>query len=494
MTDTSIYRDIASRTGGDIYIGVVGPVRTGKSTFIKRFMEELVLPNIAEHPLRVRAEDEMPQSATGRTVMTTEPTFVPEQAVDIRLYDGPGPGFRVKMIDCVGYLVDEALGSEEDGKPRMVRTPWSEEPMPFAEAAAIGTEKVIREHATVGVAVTTDGSIGDIPRAAYEEAEERVVKELKTLRKPFALVLNSAHPERKETMELAMALEEKYGVPVALVNCLELNGEDIRQILKLILDEFPLVEVRVKLPRWLLALEESHWLRKTVLDALEEAMKGLNKVGDAAEGLAKLRECEQIEDVSLGESDLGRGSIMMEVKMDDGLYYRVLSDLTGLDVDGEEALMALMREFAGSKKRLEKLEKALDDVYEGGYGIVMPEIEEMRLEEPEVVKTAGSFGVKIRAAGPSIHLIRADIETELNPSVGSEEQSEDMVRYLRDEYSEDPGRIWACNMFGKSLHEMTAEGLYGKLDNIPEEARLKLRETLERILNEGANGLICVLL
>ncbi len=494
MTTSTIYQDIAARTNGNIYIGVVGPVRTGKSTFIQKFMEELVLPGMTDASARARAGDEMPQSAAGKTVMTTEPKFVPEEAVTVQLYPEEELQLSVKMIDCVGYMVEEALGGEEDGKPRMVRTPWSEDEMPFEQAAEMGTEKVIREHATVGVVVTTDGSIGDIPRGAYEKAEERVVYELKALGKPFALVLNSARPEAKEAAELAIALEEKYGVPVALVNCMELSREDIGQIMGLILSEFPLVEVGVQLPGWIMALPGEHSLKRSVLDSLTSVMKPLTRVGEVEQAVSRLQENENIRAVRIGRSDLGQGSVCIALTVDDGLYYRILSDLTGFAITGEEALMDMMRQYADMKKRYDKVEKALNDVYESGYGIVMPGVEEMHFEEPEIVKTSGSFGVKLRTTAPSIHMIRANIETELSPIVGSEEQSEDMVKYLKAEYEEDPARIWESNMFGKSLHDLVSEGLDGKLDNIPKESQEKLSETLERILNEGANGLICILL
>lgn len=494
MAQASIYKDIAARTDGDIYIGVVGPVRTGKSTFIKKFMEALVLPNMTDDQARARAVDEMPQSAAGKTVMTTEPKFVPDEAISVKLSGEGDMTVRVKMIDCVGYIIPDALGGLEDGKDRMVRTPWFEEEIPFERAAEIGTEKVIREHSTIGVVVTTDGTIGEIPRESYEEAERRVVDELKAIKKPFALILNSAEPETEEAVELALSLEEKYGVPVALVNCMELNYEDINQILELILFEFPVTEIGFGMPRWIMALERNHWLREAVVGAVTDNARGVTRIGDIRPAADKIAENEFIESVSVETTELGTGCVKVNIAVDEQLYYRIMGELTGFEISGEEELITLMRELSHMKRRYDKVEKALNDVYDGGYGIVMPDIDELRFEDPEIVRTSGSFGVRLRAGAPSIHMIRADIETELNPIVGTEEQSEDMVKFLREEYDDDPKKIWDSNMFGKSLQELVNEGLNSKLENIPEEARQKLSETLERILNEGSNGLICILL
>lgn len=488
----SLYEDIARRTNGEIYIGVVGPVRTGKSTFIKRFMEALVIPNIAGDYDRDRARDELPQSAAGKTVMTTEPKFIPDEAVPISL-DG-GAGLRVKMIDCVGYLVPEAMGHVEDGQPRMVQTPWSEAPMPFAEAAELGTRKVICDHSTIGMLVTTDGTIGEINRSSYVAAEERVVRELKALGKPFALLLNSAKPERPEAEQLALELEEKYGVPVALVNCLELDAEDIRHILALVLHEFPVRQLRVDLPAWTEALPERHPIRTALTAAVRQMADAVEKVGQVTEAVSGLTICEQIKAANVASLDLGTGSAVIAVSLEDSLYYDVLSELTGLDIPDEAALIATMRELAATKTKYDKIAEALTAVEARGYGIVMPEVDDLRLEAPEIVRQAGGYGVRLRASAQSIHMIRANIEAEINPIVGTEQQSEDLVKGLLREFEADPGKIWASNMFGKSLYELVNEGLHAKLEHMPDDARAKLSETLERIINEGSGGLICILL
>lgn len=492
MAEHSIYHDIAERTGGDIYIGVVGPVRTGKSTFIKRFMEALVLPNIAEGYSRERARDEMPQSAAGKTVMTTEPKFIPDEAVPINI--DSCSTFRVKMVDCVGYIVPEALGTIEDGQPRMVRTPWRSEPMPFVEAAEMGTHKVISEHSTIGMLVTTDGSIGDISRPSYVEAEERIVNELKALGKPFAVILNSARPQSDEAISLAYELEAKYEVPVALVSCIDLDAEDIRHILELVLHEFPVCEVRVSLPEWTTALGDNHKIKVSLLNDIKECAAKINKTGDIQNAFSTLSDNEYIKSATINEIDLGTGCASISVTMKDGLYYDVISELTGFDIGGEEELISLLKSLAEMKERYDRIESALDEAEERGYGIVMPDVRELHLADPEIVKQAGGYGVRLRASAQSIHMIRANIETEINPIVGTEQQSEDLVKYMLKEFEEDPQRIWSSNMFGKSLYELVNEGLHSKLEHMPEASRTKLSETLERIINEGSGGLICIIL
>ena len=492
MAKHSIYEDIAARTGGDIYIGVVGPVRSGKSSFIKRFMESLVLPNIGEGYSRERARDEMPQSAAGKTVMTTEPKFIPDEAVPIRL-DGSAT-LRVKMIDCVGYIVPEALGTIENGQPRMVRTPWSDEPMPFIQAAEMGTHKVITEHATIGMLVTTDGSIGEISRESYVEAEERVVRELKALGKPFAMILNSARPESDAAIALAYELEAKYGVPVALVSCLDLDAEDIRHILELVLHEFPVAEVRVRLPEWTTALEPTHPIHASLIAQLRRSADRVHKIGDIPDAFADFSDNEYVRNVSVDEVDLGSGCAYVRLHMADGLYYRVISELSGFDIMGEQELIELLRELSAMKTAYDKVAVALRDCDEKGYGIVMPDVEDMHLDDPEIVRQSGGYGVKLRASASSVHMIRANIEAEINPIVGTEQQSEDLVRYMLHEFEEDPARIWESNMFGKSLYELVNESIHSKLEHMPEASRAKLSETLERIINEGSGGLICILL
>ena len=492
MAEHSIYEDIARRTGGEIYIGVVGPVRSGKSTFIKRFMESLVLPNIGEGYSRERARDEMPQSAAGKTVMTTEPKFIPDEAVTVRL-DGAA-AMKVRMIDCVGYLVPGAMGTVENGQPRMVRTPWREDPMPFVEAAELGTHKVITEHATIGMMITTDGTIGEIPRESYVEAEERVVRELKALGKPFAMILNSARPGSEEAVRLAYELEGKYGVPVALVSCLDLDAEDIRHILEMVLHEFPVSEVRVRLPEWTTALEPGHRIRASLCAGLRAAADKVSKIGDIRTAFTGLSDAEYVRDAAVDEVDLGTGCACVTLRMEDGLYYKVISELTGFDITGEKQLIDLLKRLSKMKEAYDKVESALADCSEKGYGIVMPDVSDMKLDEPEIVRQAGGYGVRLRASASSVHMIRANIEAEVSPIVGTEQQSEDLVKYMLREFEEDPRRIWESNMFGKSLYELVNEGIHAKLGHMPEASRLKLSETLERIINEGSGGLICILL
>ncbi len=492
MAEHSIYKDIAQRTGGDIYIGVVGPVRTGKSTFIKRFMEALVLPNIGEGYSRERARDEMPQSAAGKTVMTTEPKFIPDEAVGISI-DGCAT-LKVKMIDCVGYIVDEALGTIENGQPRMVRTPWQEEPMPFVQAAEMGTHKVITEHSTIGMLITTDGTIGDIKRESYIEAEERIVSELKALGKPFAMILNSAYPTSESAISLAYELEAKYSVPVALVSCIDLDAEDIRHILELVLHEFPVSEVTVSLPEWTTALDCDHPIKASILGSIRKCADRIHKTGDIKEAFSDLGDNEYIKAADVVNIDLGTGCARVNATMADGLYYSVISELTGFDIGGEEELIKLLKDLAAQKSKFDRVAEALEECEGRGYGIVMPELSDLHLDDPEIVKQPGGYGVRLRASAQSIHLIRANIETEINPIVGSEQQSEDLVKYMLKEFEEDPQQIWESNMFGKTLYELVNEGLHSKLEHMPEASRKKLSETLERIINEGSGGLICIIL
>ena len=491
MADRSIYRDIAERTGGEIYVGVVGPVRTGKSTLIKKFMEQMVLPNISGGYDRARAQDEMPQSAGGRTVMTTEPKFIPDEAANISIDDATD--VRVRLVDCVGYMVPDALGTVENGAPRMVHTPWQKEPMPFEEAAEYGTKKVIADHATIGLLVTCDGSICDLPRAGYAEAEERAARELKALGKPFAVVLNSAHPNAEETVVLGEALEEKYGVPVALVNCLELNAEDIRHILGLILEEFPVKEIEVDLPEWTAALDGTHRIKESLFGALRESAAGIRTMGQIRRGFAPLENNEYAAGVTLSFMDMGTGRAKIRAALKDELFYKVLGELTGFEVRDDKELIAVMRDLAETGKRYRKVEKALADAETTGYGIVMPGMDELRLEEPEIVKQPGGFGLRLRASAPSIHMIKTEIETEINPIVGSEQQSEELSAHLKEQVEKDPLSLWETNMLGKSLYELASEGLSAKLRHIPDDARRKLSETLSRIVNEGSNGLVCIL-
>ncbi len=492
MAQRSIYEDIAKRTGGDIYIGVVGPVRSGKSTFITRFMQEMVLPNIESESARERARDEMPQSAAGRTVMTTEPKFVPDEAVSITLEGATH--MRVKLIDCVGYMIPEAIGTEENGSARMVHTPWQEEPMPFAEAAEHGTRRVMCEHATIGLLVSSDGTLGEIPRSSYVDAEERLVQEMKAQGKPFAMVLNTKDPTAPTSVALAKELEERYGIPVALVNCLSMRGEDIAGIFDMILGEFPVTAVRFTLPPFAAALAPDHAIRRELAQDICQLASQVRRMGDITQAFGALTENSMVENVAIDQLDLGSGKATLCVSLNPSLYYDVLSELAGEEIRDERALFDMIRELACVKRKYARVEQALEAVEHDGYGIVMPEIDELRLEKPGVVKQAGGYGVRLSATAPSIHMIRADISTEINPIVGTEQQSEEFIRNILAEFESDPTALWSSNMFGKSLYELVNEGLHQKLLHIPDEARQKIAETLERIVNEGANGLICVLL
>ncbi len=486
MTDNSIYRDIAKRTGGDIYIGVVGPVRTGKSTFIGRFLDTTVLPNIEDEYDKQRTVDEMPQGAAGKTVMTTEPKFIPDDAVLIKM-DG-GTELHVKMVDCVGYMVDGALGAEEDGAPRMIKTPWNEEPIPFCEAAELGTGKVIGEHSTIGILVTTDGTVTDIPRESYVEAEERVARELKSLGKPFAIVLNSKNPGSEAAHALACELEEKYGVPVALVSCPSLNSDDIREILGLILGEFPVRELKFTLPSWTSALPESHPLLDELYAKIDNFSSGISKFGDIT---SKNKEDDSIEVIRL---DAGDGTGELSIPLDDDLYFSTLSALTGLDVGDERKLFATLGELSEIKAKYERIEAALADAEAKGYGIVVPSADEMTLTEPRVIKQSGGYAVSTTAHAETIHMIKAKIRTDVCPAVGTEEQTEEIAKYLRDEYDNDPKSVWDYKVFGRTMYDLVRDGMNAKLMHMPDEARRKMGETLERIINEGASGLICILL
>ena len=491
MTEQGIYRDIAERTGGDIYIGVVGPVRTGKSTFIRKFMEGCVLPRIGDEYDRARTVDGMPQAGSGRTVMTAEPKFIPDESVKIQVGDTV---LNVKMIDCVGYLIPEALGQTENGAPRMVNTPWHDHPIPFAEAAETGTRKVIREHSTIGMVVTTDGTIGEIPRESYVEAEERVIEELQGLGKPFAIILNSARPNAPEARELALALESKYHTQVALVNCLELNESDIHHILELLLNEFPVTELRFHVPSWLSVTERSHPLRESVFSEISDISERIAKMGDIPGVLSDANHGESGREYRVSELRAGNGQGEIMLSLPRELFFSVMEDMAGIRVEDDAALLTMVCDLAKAKRAYEKVEGALGEVAERGYGVVMPNMEELRLEEPRLTKQPGGYGVKLRAAAKSIHMIRADIETEINPVIGTEEQANEMVAYLKKEFEEDPARIWDFNMFGKSLYELLSEGIRAKMQNMPEESRAKMAETLERIINEGSGGLICILL
>jgi len=490
--ENRVYEDIAHRTQGDIYIGVVGPVRTGKSTFIKRFMETMVIPEIDNVYRRERARDELPQSGSGRTIMTAEPKFVPEEAVELKLENGGA--CSVRLIDCVGYLVPGAIGQTEEDAPRMVTTPWFDHEIPMTEAAEIGTRKVIAEHSTIGIVVTTDGTVTDISREDYLEAEERVIQELKELGKPFLILVNSAYPESTHARSVQAELSEKHRVTCLTVNCLALTEADMLQILKSVLYEFPIKEVDLFLPPWVETLPLEHPIKSELYAAVREGTAQLRRIRDIEGAMTAVRQCECISDIKITEIDLGAGMASVKMYLPRHLFYDTLSAQSGFSITDDGDLMSLLTDLARVKQAYDKVSAALEEVRNTGYGIVVPTAEELVLEEPEIVKQGGRYGVRLKASAPSIHMIRADIQTEVSPIVGNEKQSEDMVDYLLQEFEGNTGKIWQSNIFGKSFHDLVSEDLQTKLKRMPEDAQGKLRETLQRILNEGSGGLICIIL
>lgn len=492
MEERKLYDDIALRTQGDIYLGVVGPVRTGKSTFIKRFMETLVIPGIDNMYRRERARDELPQSGSGRTIMTAEPKFVPEEAVSVTV-DG-STAFQVRLIDCVGYMVEGAIGQTEGENDRMVTTPWFEHEIPLVEAAEIGTRKVIAEHSTVGIVVTTDGSITDIPREDYLEAEQRAILELTEQGKPFLVLLNCTDPVSPRAQAIRTDISQRYHVPCLAVNCLELERETIHTILQALLYEFPLRQLELFLPTWVDALPQEHQLKQDIYAAIRTGTQPLQRIRDVEGCIQNLGGCGVVSGAVVRNIDLGTGIVQAELELPRGQFYETLSQQSGFNVGDDGDLMALLTQLSGIKSAYDKVKDALRQVEETGYGIVVPAIESLILEEPEIMKQGGRYGIRLRASAPSIHMIRADIETEVSPIVGGEKQSEDMIRYLLQEYEGDSGKIWQANIFGKSLHELVSEDLNTKLRRMPDDARVKLRETLQRVINEGSGGLICIIL
>ncbi len=492
MPERNIYEDIARRTNGDIYIGVVGPVRSGKSTFIKRFMDTLVIPNIENDSRRERAIDELPQSAAGKTIMTTEPKFIPEDAVEVSI--GGNASFNVRMIDCVGYIVPGAAGYIEDEQPRMVKTPWFDDEIPFNMAAEIGTKKVITEHSTIGLVITTDGTITDLPREEYEDAEQRVIDELKIINKPFVIILNCLSPSSPKSLALAEELTKKYGVPVIPESCIDLDENEIKRILASLLFEFPVKEIKIDMPKWISTLEKSHYIRSSIFSSIFTCSGSIKKIRELQDMVNKLPECEHISACSITAIDLGRGTAKISLTVSGSLFYRVLGEQTGFEIADEKSLLECMLSLAKIKKEFEKINEAYNSVSETGYGIVMPTMDELSLEEPEIIKQGGKYGIRLKASAPSVHMIKTNITTEVTPIVGSEQQSEELVMYMLKEFEEDPAKIWESNIFGKSLHELVNEGLHNKLLRMPEDARNKMRDTIERIINEGCNGLICIIL
>lgn len=489
--NSNIYTDISKRTNGDVYIGVVGPVRCGKSTFIQKFIQNFVLDNITSKHDRERTKDELPQASAGNMVMTTKPQFVPNEAVKVKINNAT---MSVRLIDSVGFMVDGALGAVENNKPRLVKTPWSDNAIPFVQAAVIGTEKVIKDHSTIAIALTTDGSFTEIPRENYIEAEQQTIKQLKETNKPFVVILNTAKPNDEETIALAKSMSEEYNASVLPINVNELEKENVDKIMAEILKEFPLEVVNVKIPKWLKPLGSEDPTIKEILTTIEDCIGNVEKIGEFDTNKILFENSNCFEPILNSNIEMGTGSICYEVVAKEGLFYKVLSEQCGMEINDDFALVSCLKELTTAKKKFDKLSLAIDQVNETGYGIVMPSIDEMELKEPEIVKAGGKCGVKLKAQAPSLHIMRVDVETEVSPIMGGYEQSEDLVKYLLEEFDNNPQGIWQTNMFGKSLESLVNEGLNNKLTSMPINLQNKLRRTLGRIVNEGKGGILCILL
>ncbi len=492
MANTSIYRDIAERTGGDIYIGVVGPVRSGKSTFIKRFMDMFVLPAIEDENERMRVRDELPQSAAGRTIMTTQPGFIPNRAADITV--GENVNMSVRLVDCVGYLIEGAQGHIEDGGARMVNTPWSKEPMPFEQAADMGTRKVIREHSTIGIVMTTDGSIADIPREAYIPAEERVIKELSELGKPFVVLLNCMDAESEEAFSLAEELSQKYSCSVIPINAVSFTEQDIADIMSDILYEFPIKQIKLDISKWICALDPDHYIINDIFEKMEEVTRKARSMKDYPDIADAFSQLEYVKNCSVNDISMGEGLINVTIRPVDSLFYKVLGEQTGCDIKDDRHLISIIKDMADAKAHYTRLENAINTVKRTGYGIVPPLMEEVSAKSPEVINQGDKYGVRINASAPTLHMIRVDVETEISPIIGSEEQSNEFARTLVRDFDEDPDAAWGTEIFGKTLGEMVRDGLIGKVTYLHEDAQGKLRDTIERAVNEGDSGMLFILL
>ena len=492
MENINIYENIGKRTGGDIYIGVVGPVRAGKSTFIKRFMDLMVIPNVKNTYERQRILDEMPQSGTGKTITTTEPKFIPAEAAKLEFDNNVN--LKVRMVDCVGYLIPGAMGHMEDGEARMVATPWSEERIPFEEAAEIGTEKVIRDHSTIGIVVTTDGTIGTMGRDSYEAAEERVISQLAALNKPFVILLNSTAPSSASTRELADKMAERYGAPVMRIDCAKASESEINEIMTQLLGRFPVKEIAFQIPGYMEGLDTEHWLKQQVIENIKYWAESFNTIEDLKAAVSQLSDGDTIESAEIRNIDMGTGEIDLRLNMAEDLYYRIITELMGTRVDNDYEFFNLLKEFSDAKKAYDKLRGAMEQVEERGYGIVEPKLNEMVLDEPEVFKQGNKFGVKITAKAPTLHIIRTDITTEISPVVGSEKQSEDLVASLKEEMESSPNGIWDTNIFGKSLYEMVAEQMENKIAGVPDNIRVKMQKSLQKISDEGKEYFICIVI
>ncbi|MBL4934964.1 stage IV sporulation protein A [Clostridium sp. YIM B02515] len=492
MENFDIYKDIAERTQGDIYVGVVGPVRTGKSSFIKRFMDLMVIPNIENSYKKQRAKDELPQSASGKTIHTTEPKFVPNEAVEVNLEDGTK--FKVRMVDCVGYIVKGASGYTEGDSAKMVSTPWYDHEIPFEEAAEIGTKKVINDHSTIGLVITTDGSITDIAREDYIDPEERVIGELKAINKPFIVILNSAHVNDPKTIALKRELEDKYDVPVQVMDVLNMNENDIANVFQTVLKEFPVAEINIDIPEWIEKLETKHWLKTNFFNLVKDMCNKIYKVRDIKRSLDEFREIEFLDLAGLNELNMGNGTARVSLNPKNDLFYRVLSEVSGHEIKGENELLVIMKDLYKAKVEYDKVADALREVKETGYGLVAPQLSEMKLEEPEFLKQGSRCVVKLKASAPSLHFIKADVETEISPIMGTEKQSEELMKSLLEQFENDKSKIWQSNMFGKPLEILVKEELQSKLYKMPEDVQVKLQKTLQKIINEGTGGLICIIL
>ena len=483
MLNTDIYQDIAKRCDGNIYIGVVGPVRTGKSTLIRRFMDVFVLPNMDDEFEKNRLKDEMPQSGDGRTITTTEPKFIPAEAASVRL--NGGADFKVRMVDCVGYLVPGVLGYEEDGHERMVKTPWDEEKMTFSAAAAMGTEKVIKEHSVVGIVVTSDGSFGDLDRETFLEAEEKTVSQLKQIHKPFVVILNSATPQAEETQMMAQSMSAKYQVPVMAVNCQRMSSQNFEELFNQLLLQFPASEIHFDLPGYMDALPMSHWIKSTIVGSIRNWMDEVENIGEVISGCGAISDGRIIKDVRVKRANMADGIIKLEPVLDDTLYYKVVEEIMGAHVENDSQMFMLLKDYAEAKRAYDGLKDALDQVEKGSYGIVAPELSEMVLEKPQVFKQGSKYGVKMTAKAPCLHIIKTDISTEVSPLVGTDSQSEDLANYLISQFENGEQDIWETNLFGKSLKDMVVEQMESKVNHVPDALRGKVQKSLQRISDEG---------
>lgn len=489
MDTFDLYKDIKARTGGEIYIGVVGPVRTGKSTFIKRFMDMLVIPAIEEEASKARAIDELPQSAQGKTIMTTEPKFIPKEAAQVTLYGDTH--VKIRLIDCVGYMTDGASGHLENEKERMVKTPWYDYEIPFTQAAELGTKKVIRDHSTIGIIITTDGSFGEIPRENYAKPEEKTIDELKKLGKPFVVLLNSAKPFAQETKELASSMEETYAVPVLPVNCEQLRKDDITRIMESVLSSFPVSLIRFNFPKWVEMLSPTHEIKLTMVKQAKEILQKIHCMKDVKAGIEKM-DTPYIKQIRLEQMDMETGIVSYYTDIDKKFYYQIVSELMDIPVQNEYQFITVLKNLSEKRGEYEKVSVACDEVNRKGYGVVTPKAEDIALTEPEIIRHGSKFGVKLKASAPTIHMIQANIITEIAPIVGSEEQAQDLITYMTEQ--EGTQGIWETNIFGKTIKQLVEDGISTKIGNITEECQVKLQESMQKIINESEGGLVCFII